>query len=213
MKIKSNNSSNTIKNATIIGIAGATISGIVAHTGSSTTVYMDFCRSFIECIITVISFIVFNYIKDNKLSNNKENELQMRIRMITGITMILTSTLLLIVNVLSFSTELKEGNNIPSLITTSIVIIINSSIMLNYKKSLSEKFDHIIKAQYTMYRSKLIINIFLFIILVIMTIAPTWNVIPYIDLTGTIIMSIFIFTEGIKNISLKSSAKLEIASY
>jgi hypothetical protein len=46
-----------------------------------------------------------------------------------------------------------------------------------------------------------------------MTIAPTWNVIPYIDLTGTIIMSIFIFTEGIKNISLKSSAKLEIASY
>lgn len=204
MLIKSkNNSTKTIKKAAFIGIAGATISGIVAHTGSCSTMYMDFCRSLIECITTVVSFLVFNYISNNNVSCQREKELQERIRVITGIVMIFTSILLATVSLLSFSQVSKEGNNIPSIITTTIVIFINFSILRNYKKSLNNKFDHIIKAQYTMYRSKIIINTFVLSILLIMTLAPSWNMVNYIDLIGTLIMSIFIFTEGLKNISLK----------
>ncbi len=215
MLVKSkNNSSNTIKKAALIGILGATISGIVAHTGSCSTMYMDFCRSLIEGITTVISFFVFNYISNNNVSSQKETELQERIRVITGIVMLVTSVLLATVSIISFSPVAKEGNNLPSLFTTSIVVFINLSIFRNYKKSLKEKFDHIIKAQYTMYRSKIIINTFVLSILVVMTLAPSWNGVAYIDLVGTIIMSVFIFAEGIKNISLKAeNNKLEVASF
>lgn len=203
MLIKTNNNgANTLKKAAIIGLLGATISGIVAHTGSCTTMYIDFSRSLIEGLMTVISCIVFSKIQNNNTAQQRKILIQERIRIITGIVMIFTSMLLATVSIASFSPAQKEGNNIPSLVTTSICVFINLSILRNYKNSLRKDFNHIIKAQYTMYRSKTIINTFVLSILMLLTFFPTWNAINYLDLVGTIIMSIFIFTEGLKNIAI-----------
>lgn len=200
---------NTLIKATIIGILGTTISGFVAHTGSSTTMYMDFCRSLIETITTVVSFFVFVRINNTKNISNLNHEIvKKNIRFSTGIIMICTSFLLASVNILSFSTTQKEGNNIPSFITTAICVCINFSIYRNYHKALSHKFDHIIKAQHTMYRAKTCINSFVLLMLTIMIIAPTWKAVPYIDLIGTLIISSFMFYEGVRSCSIYSLKNL-----
>ena len=121
-----------------------------------------------------------------------------------------TSTLLAIVNILSFSTDIRDGNNLPSFITTAICVCINFSIFRNYHKALSVKFDHIIKAQHSMYKAKTCINSFVLLMLAIMIIAPTWSVIPYIDLIGTLIISSFMFYEGSKSCMIYINTKRKV---
>ena len=114
--------------------------------------------------------------------------------------MVVTSILLALVSFMSFTPKVGEGNNIPSLFTTSVCICINFRIFMNYRKSLKEKFDHIIKAQYAMYRVKTCVNAFVLFVIGIMIFVPTWSAIPYIDLVGTCVISVLMLTEGIKNI-------------
>ena len=57
-----NKSMNTLKKAVFVSVFGAIISGIVACMGSSTTVFMDFCRCMLDGVTTVVTFIVYDRI-------------------------------------------------------------------------------------------------------------------------------------------------------
>ena len=200
VKSKGNKSMNTLKKAVLFSILGAIASGTVAYMGSSTTVMMDFCRCLLDGIITVFTYIVYDNISKGNIDKKYEHRWQKGIRFVTGGVMIITSILLALVSIMSFTPEVGEGNNLPSLVSTSICIFINIRIFLNYRKALKDNASHIIKAQCNMYRVKICVNAFVLLVIGIMIFAPTWGAIPYIDLVGTCVMSVFILTEGIKNI-------------
>ncbi|MBE5936143.1 MAG: hypothetical protein E7262_10260 [Lachnospiraceae bacterium] len=189
----------TMKKAVIVSVWGALVSGVVACMGSSMTVFMDFCRCLLEGAMTVVTYIVFLKINKQAVSKRKETVLQESIRFVTGLVMICTSILLATVSMASFSPVIAEGNNIPSLFTTGICTCINFKIYRNYKKDLEKNNNHIVRAQYTMYRLKTCINSFVLFVIGIMIFAPSWSMIPYIDLVGTCIIAVVMLNEGIKN--------------
>ena len=198
---KKNKSMDTLKKAVFVSVFGAIISGVVACMGTSTTVFMDFCRCLLDGFTTVVTFIVFSKINNGTIDKKNEQKYQEYISIATGVVMMCTSILLALVSILSFSPVISEGNNVPSLFTTGICMCINFRVCRSYKKALEERYDSIIDSQCTMYRVKTCINAFVFFIIGIMIFVPTWSAIPYVDLIGTCVMSIFIMSEGFKNIN------------
>ena len=61
---KKNKSMDTLKKAVFVSVFGAIISGVVACMGTSTTVFMDFCRCLLDGFTTVVTFIVFSKINN-----------------------------------------------------------------------------------------------------------------------------------------------------
>ena len=191
----------TMKKAILIGVLSSLTTGIAAAMGGTLTLYADFCRRFLECLATVVSFLTYGWIgRHPEKSQEFHSKIQARACIITGIAMVCSSILLIWVSISGFTTEPHQGNVIPGFIIAVLGVILNFYFFISYKRSLKQKFDPIIRSQYVMYRAKTGVDTCVVFTLGCILFVPEWILLPWVDLGCTLLVACCLFIEGIKNI-------------
>lgn len=202
--MKSKSGERTLLASVVMSSPGPIVVGVALFLGRSSTQLADFIRRTAELIAIIVSWIVFRILQNkDELDIARKNELERIANICVGATMCLSGPVILFVAL--FSSNTGKGNVIPGLVIAVLGIIANSWFWLRYRKLNQENANTIYAVQSKLYRAKSLVDVCVAIALTTVAIAPGAAITRYVDLIGSIIVSVYLIVNGIITISGKNN--------
>ncbi len=176
---------------------GPLVMGMGLFVGKSSTQLADFVRRTAELIAIIVSYFIYKKINKSESMEegvNKER-LERLANLFVGIAMLISGIAMVIIALLGTNTE--KGNVIPGLAIAFLGLITNSWFWIRYGKLAKLNQDSILLVQSKLYRAKSIVDSCVFIVLLIVMIAPLSKAAYWADIVGSIMVSIYLIINGI----------------
>ncbi|MDO9534109.1 MAG: cation transporter [Bacillota bacterium] len=189
----------TLLVALLLSMWAPLTTGIAVLLSHSTTQLADFIRRSVELIALFVSWCVFRY-----LARNKELDLKRKVRMekIAGITVAAALTcsgiVMLLLALSRLSTFEPGGNVYPGIAIAVLGLITNSWFWRRYSRLTCEQYSSIIDAQRQLYRAKAYVDLCVIAALTAVALNPTHPVTRYIDILGSVILSVYLLWSGFR---------------
>jgi len=189
----------TLLVALLLSMWAPLTTGIAVLLSHSTTQLADFIRRSVELVALFVSWWVFRY-----LARNNEFDLERKVRMerIAGMTVAAalscSGIVMLILALSRFSTFEPGGNVYPGIAIAVLGLITNSWFWRRYSKLTCEQYSSIIDAQRQLYRAKTFVDFCVITALTAVAIAPTHPVTRYIDISGSVILAVYLLWSGFR---------------
>jgi len=165
--------------------------------GQSNTQIADFIRRSAELLALIMTYITYLFTeKKNDISEKQRYE--KRSNLFTGYIMVLCGMIMLFLAFLSKNDA--TGNVIPSLIIAAAGMIANSLFMIKYSKLNKENPNIMIAVQKRLYQAKAMVDTCVVIALFSVYLFPDTSVSYYLDITGSIIVALYLCNNGIQTI-------------
>ncbi len=226
MKNTEQSGARTLLLSLILSSPGPIVVGIGVLMGRSSTQLADFVRRSAELCAILVSYFIYRIIhKDESiqedlhideskqvdpLKDEAENESPIKVKLertanlCVGVAMCISGFAMLFIALSGGNTE--KGNVMPGLIIALLGLATNSWFWLRYTKLAVQNKDAVLVAQSRLYRAKSFVDACVFIVLLIVTIAPLSGVAYWADIGGSITVSGYLIVNGIVifNITHKS---------
>ena len=183
----------------IMSSPGPLVVGLGLLAGRSSTQIADFVRRSAELLAIIMSFIVYTATqKDGVCDEMKKRKMERGSNMFVGSMMCLAGAIMV---VLAFAMNNEEkGNVIPGLSIAVLGVIANSIFWAKYTRLNKAEPNAILAVQAILYRAKTLVDSSVTIALLSVLIAPQSAVSYWLDLIGSIIVSVYLVWCGIRTI-------------
>ena len=194
--MKTKSGERTLLASIVLSAPGPIVVGVALFFGRSSTQLADFIRRTAELIAIIVSWMVFRILQNkNELDVARKNKLNRTANICVGAAMCLSGPTILFVAL--FSSNIGNGNVIPGLVIAVLGIIVNSWFWLRYRKLNQKNSNAIFAVQSKLYLAKSFVDACVAIALTTVAIAPGATITRYVDLVGSIIVSVYLIINGI----------------
>ncbi len=180
----------------IMSAPGPLVLAIGLMQGRSSTQIADFVRRSIELLAIVASFIAYQITGKRQLDETQTAKLERNTNLFVGLAMLAAGVIMLCITLLD-RTE-STGNVLFSLIIALLGVIANTIFWLRYRRLARAEQSAILDVQSKLYRAKSLVDLCVTTALLAVMIAPGTAVSYYLDLVGSIIVSIYLGYSGAK---------------
>lgn len=197
--MKKKSGERTLLASVILSSPGPIVVGLGLLLGRSSTQFVDFIRRTAELAAIIVSWVVFRYLSKNEETDiNRKEKLEHTANLSVGIAMCVSGIAMIFVAL--FRSNAEKGNVVPGLIIALLGVVVNSLFWIRYSKLNRENPDAILSVQSKLYFAKLLVDLCVTVTLVIIVIAPSGSLTYYVDLIGSILVSVYLILNGILTI-------------
>lgn len=188
----------TLLAALLLSMWAPLATGIAVILSRSTTQLADFIRRSVELIALFISWRVFRYLQQGKEPDPlQKDRLERLASLCTAVAMGVSGVVIIIIALTRFPTFTPGGNVYPGLAIALLGLLTNSWFWRRYARLNRESYNRVIDTQCCLYRAKTVVDFCVLIALSAVAIAPLHPVTRYIDLLGSVAVSIYLVWSGI----------------
>ena len=190
----------------IMSSPGPIVVGLSLITGHSSTQVADFVRRTSEFLAIVVSYFVYTAINRNdKCDEDRKQRLEHRSNLFVGGVMCLAG-LIMAVLAIAVSDEGK-GNVIPGLVIALISLAGNSVFLVKYIRLNKAAPSAILAVQSRLYCAKTLVDASVSIALAAVIINPDHAVVFWVDIVGSMVVSLYLFWSGARTVFQEMRAK------
>jgi divalent metal cation (Fe/Co/Zn/Cd) transporter len=202
--VRNKSGERTLLTSVILSSPGPLVLGIGLLVGRSSTQLADFIRRSAELVAIIVSWIVFRLVHaDAQPDEARRRQLESIANASVGIAMCLSGLAMMLVALLSSSTE--KGNVVPGLVIAILGVITNSWFWFRYRSLDRAKPDAILAVQSKLYRAKTLVDLCVTAALLFIALAPGSPGAWYVDLGGSLIVSLYLMINGVTTIRTKAA--------
>lgn len=183
----------------IMSSPGPLVVGLGLLAGRSSTQIADFVRRSAELLAIIMSFVVYTVVTKQGVTDEiKKRKMERCSNVFVGSMMCLAGA---IMAVLAFTMNNEDkGNVIPGLAIAVLGVIANSIFWIKYTRINRAERNAIMAVQARLYRAKTLVDSSVTIALLSVLIAPQSPVSYWLDLIGSMIVSVYLIWCGIQTI-------------
>ena len=197
--MKKKSGERTLLASVILSSPGPIVVGLGLLLGRSSTQLVDFIRRTAELAAIIVSWVVFRYLSKNEETDiNRKEKLEHTANLSVGIAMCVSGIAMIFIAL--FRSNAEKGNVVPGLIIALLGVVVNFLFWIRYSKLNRENPDAILSVQSKLYFAKLLVDLCVTVTLVIIVIAPSGSLTYYVDLVGSILVSVYLILNGILTI-------------
>ncbi len=183
----------TLLAALLLSMWAPLATGIAVLLSRSTTQVADFIRRSVELIALFISWRVFRYLHRGKEPDSlQKDRLEHLVSFSTAVAMGVSGVVIIAVAFTRFPTFVPGGNVYPGLAIALLGLITNSWFWRRYASLNRKIYDRVIDTQRCLYRAKAVVDLCVIIALSAVAIAPLNPATRFIDLLGSVAVSIYL---------------------
>lgn len=199
----------TLLASVLLSSPGPLVLGAALFFGRSATQLADFIRRTAELGAIIVSWIVFRIIhKADDQDHTRKARLEQVASLCVGAAMCFSGVAMLFIAL--FAQNIQQGNVIPGLVIAVLGVITNTWFWLRYRKLNLAKPNAILAVQSKLYRAKSLVDACVVIALSVVAIAPNAPLTGYIDLGGSIVVSVYLIVNGITATRSNNSTEREL---
>lgn len=181
----------TLLISVLMSFPGPIVVGLGLLVGQGSTQIADFVRRSIELIAIIIAYVVYLITtKDVNTDIIKKQHLERVTNIFVSITMILSGIIMILIAALFPSND--KSNVIPGLVIAILGVTVNSIFWIKYKVLGNKTNNEILNTQSKLYRAKTFVDASVVIALTVVLLSVNTKVSFYVDLIGTIIVSLYL---------------------
>jgi len=182
----------------LLSAPGPIITGSAALSSHSATQIADFVRRTSELVAMIVSWWIYRKIRSKvEVDDIYRVHLERIANYAVAGAMVCSGLVMLSVGVLRLFTYEESGNIIFGLVIAFLGLLTNIWFWLRYRGLVRENFDHVIDAQYKLYRGKSCVDFCVVIALASISIASNHPLTQYIDAFGCIIVAFYLIYSGV----------------
>jgi len=196
---KQKSGSRTLLMSVLMSAPGPLVVGLGLLSGRSATQIADFFRRSSELLAIIMAYIVYKITtKDGNCDEIRKRKLERFSNLFVGAMMCLGGTIMLVLAFFSENTD--KGNVIPGLSIAVLGVIANTIFWRKYTKLNKAEPNAILAVQARLYRAKSLVDGCVTIALLSVALMPQSPVSYWLDLIGSIIVSVYLIFCGIQTI-------------
>jgi len=196
---KQKSGSRTLLMSVLMSAPGPLVVGLGLLSGRSATQIADFFRRSSELLAIIMAYIVYKITtKDGSCDEIRKKKLERFSNLFVGAMMCLGGTIMLVLAFFSENTD--KGNVIPGLSIAVLGVIANTIFWRKYTKLNRAEPNAILAVQARLYRAKSLVDGCVTIALLSVALMPQSPVSYWLDLIGSIIVSVYLIFCGIQTI-------------
>ena len=184
--------------AIIMSAPSPLVIGLGLIVGRSSTQIADFVRKTAELLAIIISFVVYLMTKKDVYDRVTKQKMERQANIFVGLMMNCAGIIMLILTFIISHED--KGNVLPALAIVVFGGSVNSIFWLRYSRLYKARQNSIFKVQIRLYRSKTLVDLSVIIALLSILISPDSVVSYWIDIVGSIIVSIYLTCSGARTI-------------
>ena len=189
----------TLLIALLLSAPGPLVTGLAVLTSHSTTQLADFIRRTVELMALFISWWVFRQIHRNPdLGEADQIKLERAAGLSVAGAMVCSGIVMLIVAVSRFSAYEPGGNVTFGLTIAVLGLLTNTFFWSRYTSLTREQYNSVIATQRDLYRAKAFVDFCVVAALAAVAIAPSHPATHYVDVLGSVIVSIYLLWSGLR---------------
>ncbi|MBP7279707.1 MAG: cation transporter [Sedimentibacter sp.] len=191
----------TLLMSVVLSSPGPIVIGIGLFMGRSSTQLADFVRRSAELGAIIVSYFIYSALHKGEAEQDHDQELYRKAKLertaniCVGSAMCLSGLVILYIAI--FGGTGDKGNVIPGLSIAFLGLVTNSWFWLRYAKLANINGDAVLAVQSRLYRAKSFVDACVFIVLLIVMIAPLSNAAHWADIGGSVIVSGYLIANGI----------------
>ena len=190
---------NTLLWSVIMSAPGPLVVGLGLMAGRSSTQIADFVRRSSELLAIIMAFVTYQITTRNGQQDTaKKERLEKLSNLFVGAMMCLGGSIMLVLALISDNTD--KGNVIPGLTIALLGVIANTIFWRKYTRLNRAEPNPILAVQARLYRAKSLVDTCVTIALLSVAIAPEAAFSYYLDLSGSIIVAVYLVYCGLKTI-------------
>ena len=191
--------SRTLLMSVLMSSPGPLVVGLGLLSGRSATQIADFFRRTSELLAIIMAYIVYKITtKDGACHEIRKAKLERYSNLFVGAMMCLGGSIMLVLAFFSENTD--KGNVIPGLTIAVLGVIANTIFWRKYTKLNKLEPNAILAVQARLYRAKSLVDSCVTVALLSVVLFPQSAVSYYLDLVGSIIVSVYLIFCGIQTI-------------
>lgn len=191
--------SRTLLMSVLMSSPGPLVVGIGLLSGRSATQIADFFRRSSELLAIIMAWLVFKFTtRDEACDQGRKARLEQISNIFVGAMMCLGGSIMLALAFFSENTE--KGNVIPGLTIAILGVIANTIFWRKYTKLNKAEPNAILAVQARLYRAKSLVDGCVTIALLSVAVFPQSCVSDCLDLTGSIIVALYLIFCGVQTI-------------
>lgn len=191
--------SHTLLWSVIMSAPGPLVVGLGLIAGRSSTQIADFFRRIAELLAIVMSFAVYRITTDGgRMEEAEKARLERISNVFVGFMMCIGGSIMTVLALLSESGD--KGNVLPGLTIALLGVIANTIFWMKYAKLNRAEPNAILAVQARLYRAKSLVDGCVTLSLLSVAIAPTSPVSGWLDLTGSLVVSLYLILCGIRTV-------------
>ncbi len=189
----------TLLTSVLLSSPAPLVTGIAFIMSQSTTQLADFIRRSIELTALFVAWCVFRRLHQDKAPDAaRRTKLELAAGMTTATAMTASGTALLVV-ALSRLSEFEPGGNVTlGLTIATLGVIVNGAFWRRYGRFAREKQSTVMEAQRKLYRAKTSVDVGVVTALGVIAVAPGHPAAHYVDILGSIIVSVYLLWSGLR---------------
>lgn len=189
----------TLLTALLLSAPGPLVTGYALIASHSTTQLADFIRRGVELVAIFISWWIFRKLWRNAALGEAY---QVRLERTAGLTtagaMACSGVVLLVVALSRLSVFEPGGNVTGGLVIAVLGLLTNGWFWRRYTAMTREQYSAVIAAQAQLYRAKTSVDLCVVVALAAVAIAPAHPVTRYIDILGSVMVSVYLLWSGLR---------------
>ena len=196
----------TLLLSVLLSSPGPLVLGIGLTIGRSSTQISDFTRRTAELLAIIASFVVYVITDKEGYDPVKKDKIMRGSNTFVGVIMCI-SGLSMIILTLFFRND-NKGNVAPAFVIALFGAITNTLFWRKYSGLFKENHNPILGVQARLYGAKSIVDICITFTLFVVAVAPRTRISVYVDIIGSILVSIYMIRSGIMTITENNSKKM-----
>ena len=178
---------------------GPLVVGLSLITGHSSTQVADFVRRTSEFIAIVVSYFVYIAIhKGGKCDESRKQRLEHRSNLFVGFVMCFAGAIMAVLAILV--SDEGKGDVIPGFVIALISLVGNSVFLGRYIRLNKTMTCPILATQARLYCAKTLVDASVAIALAAVIINPDHALVFWLDIVGSMVVSIYLFWSGAKTV-------------
>ncbi len=188
--------SKTLLWSVIMSAPGPLILAFGLLMGRSNTQIADFIRRTIELLAIIVSFVTYQMTVKKELNETQKHHLERKCNLFVGWMMVLAGIIML--GITLFSDNQDKGNVLFSFVIALLGVIANTIFWFRYNKLAKLEQNTILEVQSKLYRAKSLVDGCVTIALLSILVFPNSSISVYLDMIGSIIVSVYLGYSGFK---------------
>lgn len=188
----------TMLSALLLSSPGPLVTGLSVLMSLSITQFADFLRRTTELGAVFVSWWVYRQLKRKTVTPEEQDRLEKLSQHSVRISMCFSGCLLLILAVMQFR-QYQPGGNVSVGLTIAVLgLLTNSYFWLRYRSMSHDSYVAVVKGQEKLYRAKSAVDLCVVIALTAVVIAPAHPYTKIIDISGSILISVYLIYSGLR---------------
>lgn len=189
----------TLLTALLLSAPGPLVTGMAVITSHSTTQLADFIRRTVELVALFISWWVFRQLhRDAEPDAVTQAKMERAAGLSVAGAMVCSGIVMLIVAVSRLSTFEPGGNVYFGLAIAILGLLTNAIFWWRYTILTREQYSSVIASQRDLYRAKAFVDFCVVAALAAIAIAPGHPATQYVDVSGSVIVAIYLLWNGLR---------------